>query len=126
MNESDLKALLKSQQAELDAVLMYKALAELVEDEFSKEMLSSLAADEGRHAAILKSYTGVTLTPNDKLKNAAVKIYKTIGRKMMFDFVSTFEYASVKIYRPYFKKYPKTRLIAKDEARHGKILDLIK
>ena len=126
MNEKDLKALLRAQQTELDAVLMYKELAKLTYDDFSRDMLNSLAADEGRHAAILRSYTGKTLTPSSKLSETAVKLYRTLGRRVMFDFISTFEYASVKIYRPFFAKYPKTRLIAKDEARHGKIMDLMK
>ena len=49
MDNNDLKTLLKAQQGELDAVLMYKALADVVKDKNDAET-SSLQADRKKKA----------------------------------------------------------------------------
>ena len=50
MNQEDLKTLRKAQQGELDAVLMYQALADTVRDTNDAETFKRLAAEEGHHA----------------------------------------------------------------------------
>ena len=56
------KMILKSQQGELDAVLMYNALAKAVKDPKDAETFRRLAADEGRHASVFKNISGQKLT----------------------------------------------------------------
>jgi len=63
ITNEEMKFLLKSQQGELDAVLMYKALANKVKREKEAEAFRQLAADEGRHAAVLKQITKTVLKP---------------------------------------------------------------
>lgn len=59
--------LIKAQQKELDVVLMYRGLANLAKDEPTRKTLLRCAADEGKHAAMLKTLTGVNLTPSHTL-----------------------------------------------------------
>ena len=55
------------QQSELDAVLMYRALADTVKSEADAEVFRRLAAEEGGHAAVFKALTGTTLKPKKTL-----------------------------------------------------------
>lgn len=47
ISEKERKQLIKSQQGELDAVILYRRLAEMIEDRNKKETLLRVAADEG-------------------------------------------------------------------------------
>ena len=62
--------LLKAQQGELDAVLMYRALADTVKSEADAEVFRRLAAEEGGHAAVFKALTGATLKPKNQTRTA--------------------------------------------------------
>ena len=64
MTDRDKEMILKSQQGELDGVETYKMLAEVVHNEDDVKAFKELAADEGRHAAVFKKYTGEVLKPN--------------------------------------------------------------
>ncbi len=122
---SELEKLISFQQGELDAVLMYKALAEKMKTEKEKEVLLSIAADEGRHAAILRQYTKKKLEPKSTLARLLPPLYKIMGKKRLFPIVSKFEAGTVASYEPYFKKFPEIKGIAADEARHAELLKSI-
>ena len=49
--------LLRSQQGELDAVLMYQRLAKVVKTDKEREAFLQLAKEEGRHASVFHAYT---------------------------------------------------------------------
>ena len=121
-NKTDLEKLIASQQTELDAVLLYQKLAELTDNEEHKKALLSMAADEGRHASVLKGITGAQLKPKDTLAKAAAAMYKIGGKKVLFPFMSEFEISSFFSYKKYFTKYPEITKIASDEIRHGHLL----
>ena len=55
MTEEQKLQLVKSQQGELNALLIYKRLAKITKHPKGNEVFSEIAADEGRHAAILRS-----------------------------------------------------------------------
>ena len=57
ITNDDMKVLLKAQQGELDAVLMYKALAKKVKRTKDAETFNRLAQEEGHHAAVFKNLT---------------------------------------------------------------------
>lgn len=118
----DKKLLLAAQQSELNAVVMYKALAEKMKTESDKELMLALAADEGRHAAILKDITQEILKPKSVLKTATLPLYAVCGRKFTFLMMAKFEYAADKTYKGFFEKYPQTKQIAADETKHGDML----
>ena len=63
LTKKETEALLKSQQGELDAVLMYQALAIAAKDPKDTEVFRTLAAEEGRHAAVFYALTNRKLKP---------------------------------------------------------------
>lgn len=113
--------LINSQQGELDAVILYKELAKLVNEE-SKNTLLGIASDEGRHASILKQYTKVNLKPKVFKSMAVLLIYKIAGLKVTLNILSKGEIKAAKKYEVLVKKFPKIQEIILDEKRHGEIL----
>ena len=84
MDRNEMKTLLKAQQGELDAVLMYNALADKVRDAQDAETFRRLAAEEGRHAAVFRNLTGRTLRPKKTLAVLVPVLYRLIGRKRLY------------------------------------------
>ena len=58
--------LLRSQQGELDAVLMYQRLAKVVKMDKEREAFLQLAKEEGRHASVFHAYTQKALNPRKR------------------------------------------------------------
>lgn len=117
------------QQNELNAVLMYRALADKIKNEADKELLLSLAADEGRHAAILKEVTETVMQPKSGLAKAVPMLYRLIGKKALFSIISKIEFSAGKLYDELerknaglFEQYPKLKQLAADEKKHGELL----
>lgn len=115
------KMLLKTQQGELDAVKLYKQLAEIVKHEKGKKLFLEIAADEGRHAAILKSYTKITLKPKGIKATVVVLLYKLIGHNFVMGLLQKGELKSIGVYRGLVVEFPKIQEIIDDEARHAEI-----
>ena len=123
MTKKQLKALIKFQKSEMDAVFMYKKLAELAKTEERKELLLKAAADEGKHAGILHGYTETVIKKVPKTMQRAVLFsYKVFGKKITFKFLSIGENASVKPYSKYVQDFPKIQEIMDDEIHHGKVM----
>ena len=120
--KTDMQVLTTSQQTELDAVLLYQALAKLMKTEEEKQTLLAMAADEGRHGAILRGITGKDLKPKPALAKAAAALYKVGGKKLLFPFMAKFEIESFFSYQKFFAAYPEIAAIASDEIRHGHLL----
>ena len=124
MSMSDLnrKKLLKSQQGELDGVETYLTLARTVSNESDARAFKTLAADEGRHAAVFRQYTGETLKPG-RLQASAVSIaYRILGKRILYPIIAHFEYAAVPGYELMEKEYPEVESVKNDETRHGDTL----
>lgn len=122
MGKSTVEQLVAFQQTELDAVRLYQKLASLTKNEEDRKKLLSMAADEGRHAGILKGITGAQLQPSDTLANITAKFYKIGGKRFLFPFMSKFEIDSFFTYEKFFTEYPQISKIASDEIRHGHML----
>ncbi len=122
MATNEMDALIAAQQTELDAVLLYQELSKLMKTEEEKEILLKMAADEGRHGAILRGITGAELKPKPLMARAVCTMYKILGRRAVFPLMSDFEINSFFTYKKYFTKYPEIAKIASDEIRHGHIL----
>ena len=116
---TDLKTLLKAQQGELDAVLMYNALAETVKDKNDAETFRRLAAEEGHHASVFKKLTNQNLQPGKTLATVLPVLYKILGRKRLYPIIARFEYGAVNTYAPVAEKYPEIQSVKDDEKRHG-------
>lgn len=114
--------LLKAQQGELNAAVLYKALSDRIKDEKDKAMLLSIAADEGRHASIVRKLTGKKMRPRTALKNLTLLFYRSFGKKATYRIMAKTENAASKLYRTLLKEYPQLSKIADDEEKHGKML----
>ena len=119
MDRKELQTLLKAQQGELDAVLMYNALAKAVKDPKDAETFRRLAAEEGRHAAVFKSLTNRTLQPKKTLATLLPVLYKLLGRKRLYPVIAKFEYAAADTYAPVAERFPAVQSVKDDEKCHG-------
>ena len=119
MTEQDKKILVKSQQGELDAVAMYKALAKVVKDEKDKETFLQLASEEGGHAKVFKELTNEVLKPKKTLATIVPLLYRIIGKKKLYPIVAKGEYGAVENYAPIAEKLPSIESVKNDEKRHG-------
>ena len=119
MDHNERQTLLKAQQGELDAVLMYNALAKAVRDKNDAETFRRLAAEEGRHAAVFRDLTGQTLRPKKTLATLLPVLYKIIGRKRLYPIIAKFEYGAAGTYAPVAERFPEVQSVKDDETRHG-------
>ncbi len=119
MSEHDRKTMLKSQQGELDAVLMYNALADVVRDAEDAETFRVLAAEEGRHASVFKGLTQQILAPRKTKAVLLPLLYRVIGKKRLYPLIAKGEYSAENAYAPVAEKYPEVRSVKADEKRHG-------
>ena len=122
ISNEDMKVLLKSQQGELDAVLMYNALAKVVKDEKDAEAFRQLAAEEGHHASVFKGITNKTLSPKKTLATIVPLLYKILGKKKLYPIIAKGEYGAVDTYAPVAEKFPEIESVKNDEHRHGDIV----
>ena len=58
ITQEEMRVLLKAQQGELEGVIMYRALADVVKDPKDREAFLQLAKEEGHHAAVFHKLTG--------------------------------------------------------------------
>lgn len=127
MTEQDKKTLIKAQQGELDAVLMYKRLATKVKDPKDAETFNRLAAEEGHHASVFKELSGETLKPKSTLAILVPILYRLIGKKRLYPIIAKSEYSAVDTYKPIAEKFPEIESVKNDEKRHGDtVLGLLK
>ena len=113
------KVCLYSQQGELDAVVMYLALAEKVKNPKEAETFKRLASEEGRHASVFHALTGETLKPNKAKAIAVPMMLKLCGKKFTYTIIANQEYAAAKKYEPVVKDFPQVQSVLEDEIRHG-------
>ncbi len=116
------KHLIKAQKGEMDAVILYQKLAKMVDSEEERKLMLSVAADEGKHAAILKRYTKVTVKGSSLKATAVSLMYQLLGRKKAFTIVSNGEYDSINSYKPLLAEFPDIQEIMDDENRHGDLM----
>lgn len=127
MKQSEQKTLLKSQQGELDAVLMYNALADVVKNKKDAETFRRLASEEGHHAAVFRALTGEALKPKKTLATWLPILYKLLGKQRLYPIIAKFEYSAFNTYAPVAAVYPEVQRVKDDEKRHGDtVLGLLK
>jgi len=67
MTQEQFNELLRSQQGELNAVLMYQRLAKVVKTDKEREAFLQLAREEGGHASVFHVYTKQAIKPKEAL-----------------------------------------------------------
>ena len=92
MTQEQFKELLRSQQGELDAVLMYQRLAKVVKTDKEREAFLQLAKEEGRHASVFHSYTQKALKPKKTMARIMPILYCLLGRKRLYKLIAKGEY----------------------------------
>ena len=122
MTQEQRKELLKNQQGELDAVIMYQRLANVVKTEREREALLQLAREEGRHASVFHAYTGEALTPKKTLARIVTMLYRLIGQKRLYKIIARNEYAAFDGYEHLIADFPEVDSVRHDEKRHGDII----
>ena len=122
MTRKQRKELLKAQQGELDAVLMYNALADKAKLQKDKNAFRQLALEEGRHATVFHSYTAQPLKAS-RVKAVLLPIlYALVGRRILYPVIARFEYDAAKNYEHLIPEFPEVASVRDDETRHGDIL----
>lgn len=119
LSDKERKVLIKAQQGEMDAVLMYTNLARVVENKAHKDQLKLMAAEEGKHASILKTYTGEVLKPKAGKSMMILLLLRILGLKNITKILSKNEYKAADRYDPMTEKFKKLKELASDERKHG-------
>ncbi|WP_231365108.1 demethoxyubiquinone hydroxylase family protein [Treponema bryantii] len=114
-----MKILFKSQQGELDAVLMYNALAEVAKHQKDKDTFRQLAKEEGHHASVFHKLTQRELTPKHTKELLLPLLYRIFPRWILYPAIAQGEYVAVKTYAPVAEKFPEVESVKNDEKRHG-------
>jgi len=110
------------QQGELDAVLMYRRLTELTDREDLKEAFKNAAADEGKHASIIKTMTGLKLTARPTMKAGILLVQKCLGWKCALYVLSFSEKLGGHLYKKPAQIHPVLEEVRQDEYKHSGIL----
>ena len=121
------KQLLRAQQGELDAVLMYDRLAKRVKGERDAAAFRRLASDEDRHASVFFELTEKTLKPKKTKAIMIPLMYRLIGKKKLYPLIAKKEYDAAKKYEGLLAAFPQVERVKNDETYHGDaVLSLLK
>ncbi len=121
MTDEQKQQLLKSQQGELNAILIYQRLAKITKHPKGNEVFSAIASDEGRHAAMLKSYTNKVLKPKAGKSILVGLLYRLLGHNFVIGLLEKGEMKSIESYMPLKDDFPKIQQIMDDELRHAEM-----
>ncbi len=119
LTEAQRKTLRTAQQGELDAVLMYEALARAAKDPADAAAFRTLAAEEGGHAAVFRALTGESLKPKRTKAVLLPLALRLAGRKRLYPLIARGEYSAVRKYGPVAEQFAQVESVKNDEQRHG-------
>ena len=125
MTPKQYKELLRSQQGETNAVLMYKRLAQVVKTERERETFLQLAREEGRHASVFHAYTKQSLRPQKTMSVVLPLLYRLLGKKRLYRMIAKGEYDAAVGYEHLIADFPEVESVKNDEKRHGDIVSAL-
>ena len=125
MTPKQYKELLRSQQGETNAVLMYKRLAQVVKTERERETFLQLAREEGRHASVFHAYTKQTLKPQKTMSVIMPLLYRLLGKKRLYRMIAKGEYDAAVGYDHLIADFPEVESVRNDEKRHGDLVSAL-
>ena len=125
MTEDQRKELLRSQQGELNAVLMYQRLAKVVKTEKERDTFLLLAKEEGRHASVFHAYTKEVLKPKKTMARIMPLLYHLLGRKRLYRMIAKGEYDAAVGYEHLIADFPEVENVRNDEKHHGDIVSAL-
>ena len=113
---------MRSQQGELNAVLMYQRLAKVVKTDKERETFLQLAKEEGRHASVFHAYTKEAVKPKKTMAVIMPFLYRLLGKKCLYKLIAKGEYAAAVGYEHLIADFPEVESVKNDEKRHGDIV----
>ena len=118
------KKLRAYQQAELNAMVAYRGLAERVSEEKRRDLLQKIAAQEGRHAAVCRGLTCVNLKCGNGLKRLYVVLRVLFKENLTLRLLAFGEKRAGKSYEKFVRKTDVNELstVAQDEYDHAEQL----
>ena len=119
MTQEQFKELLRSQQGELNAVLMYQRLAKVVKTDKERE---AFLQEEGRHASVFHAYTKEALKPKKTMAVIMPLLYRILGKKRLYKLIAKGEYDAATGYEHLIADFPDVESVKNDEKRHGDIV----
>ncbi len=119
LSDKETKALVKAQQRKMDDVALYTNLAQKVKSKPQKDMLKLMADEEGKHASILKTYTGEVLKPNPFRSVSVLVLLQILGLSNVAKMLSKDELKSAAKYEPYAEKFKKVKELISDDKKHA-------
>ena len=125
MTPKQYKELLRSQQGETNAVLMYKRLAQVVKTERERETFLQLAREEGRHASVFHAYTKQVLKPQKTMSVILPLLYRLLGKRWLYRLIAKGEYDAAVAYEHLIADFPEVQSVKNDEKRHGDIVSAL-
>ena len=125
MTPKQYKELLRSQQGETNAVLMYKRLAQVVKTEREREAFLQLAREEGRHASVFHTYTKQVLKPQKTMSVILPLLYRLLGKRWLYRLIAKGEYDAAVAYEHLIADFPEVESVKNDEQRHGDIVSAL-
>jgi len=125
MTPKQYKELLRSQQGETNAVLMYKRLAQVVKTEREREAFLQLAREEGRHASVFHAYTKQVLKPQKTISVVLPLLYRLLGKRWLYRLIAKGEYDAAVAYEHLIADFPEVESVKNDEKRHGDIVSAL-
>jgi len=117
--------LLKAQQGEINAVVIYQKIADRVAKNHPEihQKLLALGSDEGRHAHMLGKLTGEVCRPKSTLANVVLCLSYLIGKKRTLLLMAKTERQALETYKPFVAQYPELEPMRLDEGRHCETLE---
>ena len=125
MTPKQYKELLRSQQGETNAVLMYKRLAQVVKTERERETFLQLAREEGRHASVFHAYTKQALKPQKTMSVVLPLLYRLLGKTRLYRMIAKGEYDAAVGYEHLIADFPEVESVRNDEQRHGDLVSAL-
>lgn len=119
LSDSEKKALVKAQQRKMDDMALYTNLVLQVKSKTQKDLLRLIADEEGKHASILKTYTGEVLKPKAFRSVATLLLIKVLGLSRVAKMLSKDELKSAKSFEPFLEKFKKVKEIISDDKKHA-------
>ena len=114
--------LIHAQQEELDAVLVFRKLASLLNDDPIKALFCKVAEEERGHAVILQKITGKELEANNSKVCIVGFLFRFWGMTSVLKLLAKGEFKSAACYRIYAVQYPELTQIAGEELQHSRQL----
>ena len=125
MTQEQFNELLRSQQGELNAVLMYQRLAKVVKTDKERETFLQLSKEEGRHASFFHTYTKQALKPKTTMAVIMPFLYRLFGKKRLYKMISKGEYDAAIGYEHLITDFPEVASVKNDEKRHGDMVSAL-